>query len=308
MSKLTTLGEVFDRVENLSKNCTDNLIKVEDILFDDLKTVRVAYEPHHMKPIAQQSFAYRLGIPIQYLRKCPSEMQAYNMNHWIKEEKNDELFLRFDGDDVRALFTPKYKPVDNFQVIERLDSIGFGTDTKVQCHIDDTFMSLNIPDGNKTFSINGDKITPGISICNSEVGLSSLHIAAFFLRLVCTNGLVSKTEISSSYRHVSTKILNEFPEVIQQVSGELAGKREQFKLSIESPVDNPETTIESFNRQFQLGKIEKDAVTWAWPLEAGDTMFNVVNTYTRAAQFEGLTAESSYRLQRIGGNILGMLG
>ncbi len=43
-------------------------------------------------------------------------------------------------------------------------------------------------------------------------------------------------------------------------------------------------------------------------MEAGDTMFNVVNTYTRAAQYEGLDAESSYRLQRIGGNILGMLG
>jgi len=308
MNNLTTLGKVFDRVDKLSINCTDNLVKVEDISFYGIETVKIANEPHHMKPIAQQSFAYRLGIPIQYLRKCPPEMQAYNMNHWIKEEKNDELFLRFNGGDVRAVFTPKYKPVDNFQVIERLDSIGFGPDTKVQCHLDDTFMSLNIPDGNKTFSVNGDKITPGISICNSEVGLSSLHIAAFFLRLVCTNGMVSKTEISSSYRHVSTKILNEFPEVIQQVSGELAGKREQFKLSIESPVDNPETTIESFNRQFQLGKIEKDAVTWAWPLEAGDTMFNVVNTYTRAAQFEGLTAESSYRLQRIGGNILGMLG
>jgi hypothetical protein len=139
------------------------------------------------------------------------------------------------------------------------------------------------------------------------VGLSSLHIAAFFLRLVCTNGLVSKTEISSSYRHVSTKILNEFPEVIKKASGELAGKRDQFRISIESPVDNPETTIDSFNRQFQLGKIEKEAVEWAWPLEAGDTMFNVVNTYTRAAQFEGLTAEASYRLQKVGGNILGML-
>ena len=43
--------------------------------------------------------------------------------------------------------------------------------------------------------------------------------------------------------------------------------------SIESQVDNPESTIESFNRQFQLGKTEKEAVEWAWPLEAGDTMF-----------------------------------
>jgi len=62
-------------------------------------------------------------------------------------------------------------------------------------------------------------------------------------------------------------------EVIKKVSGELAGKREQFRISIESPVDNPETTIETFNRQFQLGKIEKEAVEWAWPLEAGDTIF-----------------------------------
>ncbi len=70
---------------------------------------------------------------------------------------------------------------------------------------------------------------------------------------------------------------------------------------------NPESTIETFNRQFQLGKIEKEAVEWAWPLEAVDTMFNVVNAYTRAAQFEGLTAESSYRLQKVGGDILTML-
>ena len=46
---------------------------------------------------------------------------------------------------------------------------------------------------------------------------------------------------------------------------------------------------------------------WAWPLEAGETMFNVVNTYARAAQFKGLTAESSYGLQKVGGDILTML-
>ncbi len=36
-------------------------------------------------------------------------------------------------------------------------------------------------------------------------------------------------------------------------------------------------------------------------------MFNVVNTYTRAAQMDGLNAESNYRLEKVGGNILGML-
>ena len=76
---------------------------------------------------------------------------------------------------------------------------------------------------------------------------------------------------------------------------------------MESPVDNPLQTIESFNRQFQLNQLQKDAVEWVCPQEAGDTMFAVVNTYTRASQFKCLSAENSYQLQRVGGNILGML-
>ena len=41
---------------------------------------------------------------------------------------------------------------------------------------------------------------------------------------------------------------------------------------------------------------EKDAVEWAGQMEMGDTMFAVVNTYTRAAQWNELSAESSFRL------------
>jgi len=50
---------------------------------------------------------------------------------------------------------------------------------------------------------------------------------------------------------------------------------------MESKVDDPLTTIASFNRQSNLNQPQRDAVEWAWPQEAGDTMFNVVNTYTR---------------------------
>jgi len=46
---------------------------------------------------------------------------------------------------------------------------------------------------------------------------------------------------------------------------------------------------------------------WAWPQEIGDNMFAVVKTYTRTSQLKDLSAENSYQLQRVGGNILGML-
>jgi hypothetical protein len=307
MQKLTTLGKVSDRVDKMSANCFDQNINVEEISFDNLNFMRISSEKHALKPIAQRSISNRLGIPYPYLRRCPEDIQATNLNHWITKEKNEQLFARFDGDDVRALFTTKYKPVDNFEVLEKLDSLGYRPETEVQCSLDPDFMSLSIPDGNKLFDINGDRFKPGISISNSEVGLASLSISAFVLRLICTNGLVSKSDVSASYRHVSNKILNEFPEVLEKVSYELGVQKNQFKLSMESPVDDPQMTMNSFNRQFGINKDEKTAADWGWSKEFGDTMFNVVNAYTRASQHEGLPAESSFKLQRVGGNILGML-
>ena len=307
MNNLTTLGKVFNRVDELSQNCFDQNVNVNDLSFDNLDSIKISGEPHPLKTIAQRSISWRLRIPFQYLRKCPPEIQSVNLNYWIEHEKNEALFFRMDGREVRAIFTPKYKPVDNFEVCERLDSMGYGPDTQVQCSVDPGFMSLSILDGKKAFDINGDKFKPGISISNSEVGLASLSIAAFILRLVCTNGLVSKTEISASYRHVSTKILNEFPVTMGKVSLELGAQKHKIGLSMESHVDDPLKTIENFNRQFQLNQHQKEAVEWALPQEMGDNMFAVVNTYTRASQFDGLSAENSYQLQRVGGNVLGML-
>jgi len=152
-----------------------------------------------------------------------------------------------------------------------------------------------------------NKFTPGISVSNSEVGLASLSVAAFFLRLICTNGMISKTEVSASYRHISLKILQEFPKVLERVSFELGQQKSQFRISMQTPVENPLMTIESFNRQFQIGEKDREAVKWGWEQEMGKTMFHVVSAYTRAAQFEGLSAEASYRLQKVGGMVLGLV-
>ncbi len=307
MQQMTTLAKAADRIDDLSATCYDRTVPVKEISFESLETIRIADESFKMRHMAQLGFSFRLGIPLFYLKKCPHEVQAYNMNHWIAKEKNEQLFVRFDGEEVRAVFTQRYIPVDNFEVIEKLDSLGYGPDTEVQCSVDPDFMMLSIPDGKKSFTVNGDKMTPGLTISNSEVGIASLSLSAFILRLICTNGLISTEEEMQKYKHTSRRILDEFPEILGKVSYHLTEHKDKFKLSLKSPVTDPLSTIENFNRQFQLGKVEQDAVTWAWPQEAGDTMFHVVNTYTRASQHKELPAESSYKLQKTGGTILAML-
>jgi len=311
LPNLVTFDKVREKVEALSLGNFDDFIPVNDISFDSLDTVRIAgSETHTMRPIAQQLICNRLGTPIQYLRKCPIELQQENLNHWIRQERNSELFFRFNGEnEVRAVFTDRYKILDNWNVVERLSSLGYSPDTTVKYHLDDEFMSLSIPDGGKTFKVNGDKITPGISINNSEVGLASLSIASFFLRLVCTNGMISQTEFSASYRHVSMKVLDEFPERLKNVSQNLLNQSNLFSLSIQSRVENPESTFKSFNRQFMLNEKEVEAVDWGFEAEPGNTMYHVINGYTKGAQFPSLpSAESRYKLEKTGGAILSMVG
>jgi hypothetical protein len=307
MSEMTTLEKVYDRAHKMTEGHHDQFINVKELSFHSLEMISISDQHHQLKPIAQQSIANRLGIPIHYLRKCPPDIQRTNINYWLEREKNDQLFFRFDGEKVRAIFTPRYIPTDNIDVLEKIKELDYPMSTKVQCSMDDEFMMVNIPDDRETFSIAGNRMTPGISISNSEVGLAALSISAFVLRLVCTNGMISKTEVTASYRHISTKILNEFPLVMSNVGQELGRQKNLFRLSLESKVTDPESTIINFNRQFQLGKEETEAVGWALPLEYGQTMFNVVNVYTKAAQYQGLPAESSHKLQKVGGAILGMV-
>jgi len=291
----------------MAKFHEDRLIPVDDVSFVDLERVCISGATYNMRPIAQQSICWRLEIPIQYLRKCPAEIQKNNLDYWIRHEKNENLFFRFDGNEVRAIFTPRYIPTDNKQVLDRLLEHGYKPNTRVQCSLDDEFMLVSAPDDRETFRINGDRMPPGISVSNSEVGLAALSISTFTLRLVCTNGMISKTEVSASYRHVSDKLLSNLPGVLNDLRAGFGQQREQFQISLESKVENPEATIESFNRQFELRKEEKEAVEWALAQEYGFTMFSVVNTYTKAAQFELLSAESRFRLQKVGGMVLGMV-
>ena len=94
---------------------------------------------------------------------------------------------------------------------------------------------------------------------------------------------------------------------MRQIVYEADKGREQFRLSLESPVEDPISTISAFNRQFQVGKAPAEAVEWGYFLEPGNTMFHVVNAYTRGAQEQTLSAEDSFLLERAGGLILAMV-
>jgi hypothetical protein len=82
-------------------------------------------------------------------------------------------------------------------------------------------------------------------------------------------------------KYFSLNILAEFPKVLERASFELGQQKSHFRISMQTLVENPLMTIESFNRQFQIGEKEREAGKWEWEQEMGKTMFQVVNAHTR---------------------------
>jgi hypothetical protein len=187
-----------------------------------------------------------------------------------------------------------------------MEQYGFSPDTEVHLTLDSSLMVVKVPDYSRAFDLNSDKMVPGIAVSNSEVGLLAFSIEAYFYRIVCTNGLISKTQVASKFRHISRKALEEFDHILERVIFESGHSQNHLAISTERTVEDPQATISSFNRQFQLTKKEGEAALEAWGLEPDNTMFAVINAYTRAAQSQELTSEEANKLERIGGQILAL--
>jgi len=125
--------------------------------------------------------------------------------------------------------------------------------------------------------------------------------------LVCTNGIIAKTSVDSRFKHISNRVMDEFPMILQRVVSESQKGQARFMISAETHVDNPESTIETFARQLQIGQEQTEIVKRAYYLEPKPVMYFIIQAFTRAAQDKSLSATDSYRLERAGGAILGMV-
>jgi hypothetical protein len=304
----TTFTNAGQLVSEMAANYHDDTVPLNDMWFSGIDKMTISGQDVELLPSAQRLFAGKLRVPLSYLERCSFQLQAYNLNYWLEQEKRqrDTLFCRFDSDKLRAVFTDRYKVLDNTQIIEKMGAYGISPDTEVHLNLDSSLMVVKVPDYSRTFDINEDRMVPGIAVSNSEIGLLAFSVEAYFYRLVCTNGLISKTQVASKFRHVSRKALDEFNGILGQVIHESRYNQHQLGVSTQKIVEDPLATIRSFNRQFQLTKNESEAVEKGWEAEPGNTMFAVINSYTRAAQGIEISNEERNKLERIGGRILAL--
>ena len=310
MRATDTFENVIGKVHRMSQDNYDEVIAVRDMGFSSFDNLIIAGNEFEVLPSAQRLISNRLRIPQSYLSRCPDDLQSDNLNYWLeREQKNREtLFCRFSGSKLRGVFTERYTALDNMEILTKMLDYGFDPACEVHYSLDESLMVLKIPEYGRMFGLTEtDKIVPGISIANSEVGILALSIEAFFYRLVCSNGLIATTSVGSRFKHVSRRVMDKFPQVLSDVVYQSQENQGRFRLSMQTSVENPIRTIETFAKQFKLSQDETEIVQNAFYLEEGATMFHVINAFTRAAQEPVLTAIDAYKLERVGGQILSLV-
>jgi hypothetical protein len=312
MRATTTLGNLIEQVETMSAGNFDETVSLNDIEFGSLSEMWIGGVGVEVLPQAQRLLSNRLRVPFTYLDRCPADLQAENLNHWLNEERKqrETFFCRFNGQrQVRAVFTDRYTAIDNREILNRMPELGFRPEQEVQYMLDDGMMVVKVPEYARSFEVAlKDSVVPGLSIGNSEIGFQALCIECFYLRLICTNGLVVPVSAGQSrFKHISRRAFEALPETIRQVAESSNRQQAQMVISVNTPVHNPMQTIESFNKRLGLTLAEGEMVKASFAQEPGETMWNVIQAYTGSARAPELTVEAAYRLERAGGQILALV-
>ncbi len=142
-------------------------------------------------------------IPMAYVDRMTQAgagpLLAQNLAYWFAEQPSTRLLRTRPGETgkLRAFLSRRYRPLDNYKlaeaVIPQLERPGVHV---MSARITDTHFSFQATSDRVTAEVRrGDIVQAGVVIANSEVGASSLRISPMVYRLICTNGLISGSEL-----------------------------------------------------------------------------------------------------------------
>lgn len=96
----TTVAELQDVLADRARGYHDLTVRASQLRYDpEFGTIEVqGHREYGLRTLALNQVAAKLGVPAQYLRKCPWDLRAENINLWLNENRTRSFLLRFDGD------------------------------------------------------------------------------------------------------------------------------------------------------------------------------------------------------------------
>lgn len=342
-----SLDEVHERVREDAQGHWDTTVPRHELLMQDghllLPCNGSNGHPDSLRPTvwATAQLCQRLNIPTSYFRRCPSELQDAQANHWLRRgrEENgsgtngeahgdseglanrnrnghgkgsspEKWLLRADHAMLRGVLSEHYSPLDNTQLMDSVRPLFNGHYRVEWFGLSDEALHLRVIDPSLTRDVlPDDALSAGVHLSNSEVGRRAVTVDACIYRLVCSNGLVAlvrgKSLLRQRHIHVSQPRFEvALEEAVAQGVQTATNFVEQMKRATQEPVRDVEKALERLGIRMGLSQGVLDEVRRSMLSERPDqqsTLYGLVNGLTRAAQ--SLPDENRYDLEVLAGRL-----
>jgi hypothetical protein len=273
------------------------------------------HEPKPLRSNAYGNLMTRLGAPGDFVRKLPAPLQLAVVNYMIVTgEDNAAATLRLRGDQVAAIVSGRYAPLDPAELVETIREAlvkhGMLSEVRVRGVASGLVDNLRLVLPSEKRAIKpGDVSALGLDITSSSFARSAVHVTPVIWRLVCSNGL-KKAERGSgfSFRHVgdAQRLRDGVAEAIPSAVVRARGVMDQWAAAVRFMVEDVQCQIEGLR---ELTVIEKKELEHELRKESGTPalpehvpLYDFVNAMTASAK----TAAPARRLEieSIAGDVL----
>jgi hypothetical protein len=235
-------------------------------------------------------------VPASYLARCPSALAALNLNYWLAapSQREQRILVRAretgaaSFDTIRAILSDRYVPVDHQPLLESLQELAPRHHLTVTAwSLDDHLLTLRLlVQADHPASLT-DPFRVGLHVSNSEVGLGAVCFSAFINRLACTNGLVVKVaDLGGFHRRHLGRVGEFLPVLVQAALPRVLAEAEQagYRLARLRERGAPRPVAAFVQQTARQLALAPEWVPRIVGLLEGETLYDLVNAFTRAAQ------------------------
>ena len=302
--------------------------KGEDYTNDDRIYDRFVENPVLTKHALRQIGSHQ-NIPAKYVDKMMDkapQLLAENINHWFEKEPSVRL-VRLNEHGVRAYLSDRYRIIDNMQIAEYvLPIISEHPDLEIiSCDVTDSKLYIKaVTPKIKGEVVVGQEVQAGVTITNSEIGLSSVSVKPLAYFLWCKNGCTTDKGLSK-YHIGKASNENDIHEILAddtlkaddtalmlKLRDVLIASLDQvqfdkslnkFRTAQEIKIGNPMKAVELVEKRGWISK-EEGASVLLHLIQGGDlSAFGMSSAITRTSQ-DIASYDRASQLEDLGGTII----
>lgn len=292
----------------------DMNILIGDISLKDDRML-INGKPYAVRHTGMKGLLNHIKMPGSYAASIPGDLFYDSVNRLCKTYGDFEVMVRTQDDEIRAVLSPSYIPLDSLDLVKRLEKAKEAglTPARMQYDGDNVTVQLTSNTEVKASKV-GDISKVGVSLETSDTNLYGLSANAYLYRLICTNGTILPTSLGGGVSFLQKNINQEtvwnmFDESYTRIMDKMAQIDSEFLIRLENKKVDASNFIKVKNKLSDvaggrkvaevLRKMEEDII------ERGSqvSVYDIYNTVTETAR-DSVNMFTAQLLEKSAGELL----